>query len=94
METRLLPYMLKLGPVRTPETIGSASFAQCRQTTIGKELMKILQGRMMKLAHSSDRLASLAGLVEEIRRAVVSSQVLMDRLNADDSASKGQSSII
>ncbi|KAG2094649.1 uncharacterized protein F5147DRAFT_657123 [Suillus discolor] len=76
VETGLLPYMLKLG--------------LCQQTTIGQELMNILQGRMMKLEHSSDRLACLAGLVEEIRRAVLSSQALMDRLNTDDSASEGQ----
>ncbi|KAG2141449.1 uncharacterized protein EDB93DRAFT_1105727 [Suillus bovinus] len=94
VETGLLPYMLKLGPVHTPETIGSVSLAECRQMAIGKDLMEILQGRMMKLTHSSDRLACLAGPVEEIMRAVVSSQMLMDRLNADDSASKGQSSIM
>ncbi|KAG1837563.1 hypothetical protein DFJ58DRAFT_846405 [Suillus subalutaceus] len=94
VETGLLPYMLECGPVHLPETIGSASLAQCRQMTIGRELLEILQGRMTNLIRSSDRLAGLIGPVDEITRAVVSSQSLMDWLNTEDSASAVRSSTI
>jgi hypothetical protein len=47
----------------------------------------MLQIRMMNLRHSSDRLTGLVGPIEEITRAVSSSQALIDRLNTDDSAS-------
>ncbi|KAG2106695.1 uncharacterized protein F5147DRAFT_774687 [Suillus discolor] len=56
VETGLLPYMLTVGPVVHPEMIGSASLEQCRQTTIGRELLDILHGRMTNFLRSSDRL--------------------------------------
>ncbi|KAG2113784.1 uncharacterized protein F5147DRAFT_770427 [Suillus discolor] len=87
VETGLLPYMLMVGMVHQPEMVGSAPLEQCRQTTIGRELLEILQGRMTNLLHSSDKLAGLVGPVDELTRAVASSQSLMDQLNADDNAS-------
>lgn len=85
--------MLTLGPVRQPDTVGSASLEQCRQTTIGRELLEILQRRMTNFLSSSDKLAGVVGPVAELTRAVASSQSLMDRLNTDDSASVRSSPI-
>ncbi|KAG2105028.1 uncharacterized protein F5147DRAFT_775348 [Suillus discolor] len=93
VETGHLPYMLTLGPVTKLETIGSASLERCHQTPIGRELLEILQGRMANFLHSSDRLAGLVGPVDELTRAVASSQALMNRLNTDDSASVWSSTI-
>jgi hypothetical protein len=52
--------------------------------------MDILQRKMMNLRRSSDQLTGLVGPIEEITRAVSSSQALIDRLNTDDSASTSQ----
>jgi hypothetical protein len=82
--------MLK-SPDHIPETTGSTtSLAQYHQTPIGRELLQILQGRMRNLIVASDRLAGLAGPIDEITRAVTSSQTLIDRLNTGDSASGAQ----
>jgi hypothetical protein len=86
--------MLKPGPLCVPEMIVLASLAQCCQTNIDRELLEILQGRFANLVYATDRLARLIGLVDEITRAVVSSQSLMDRLNTEDSASAAQSAIM
>ncbi|KAG2148166.1 uncharacterized protein EDB93DRAFT_1250228 [Suillus bovinus] len=93
VETGRLPYMLAHGPVLNPEMIGLASLEQCRQTTIGRELLEILQERMRNFLHSSNRLAGLVGPVDQLTRAVASSQSLMDRLNLDDGASIWSSTI-
>jgi hypothetical protein len=45
---------------------------------------------MRNLIVASDRLAGLAGPIDEITRAVTSSQTLIDRLNTGDSASGAQ----
>ncbi|KAG1724123.1 hypothetical protein EDB19DRAFT_1915683 [Suillus lakei] len=81
VRTSLLPYIAQ-GPDNLPEMIGL-----CHQTQTGRELLDMLQIRMMNLRHSSDWLTGLVGPIEEITRAVSSSQALIDRLNTDDSAS-------
>jgi len=85
--------MLK-GPDLIPQTTGSTSRTQCRQTPIGRELLEMLKGRMMNLTRASDRLARLVGPIDEITRAVTSSQLVMDRLDTEDSASEVESSTI
>ncbi|KAG1803046.1 hypothetical protein EV424DRAFT_1351624 [Suillus variegatus] len=56
VKTCLLLDMLKLSPVLILETIGLTSLEQCHQTTIDRELLEILQERMMNFICSSDRL--------------------------------------
>jgi len=49
---------------------------------------------MTNLTRASDRLARLVGPIDEITRAVTSSQLVMDRLDTEDSASEVESSTI
>ncbi|KAG1717903.1 uncharacterized protein EDB91DRAFT_1090489 [Suillus paluster] len=73
----------QLGPDPLPDTTGSTSLVQCHKTPIGRELLDMLQGRMNNFRSSSDRLAGLVGPIDELTRAVASSQALIDRLNTD-----------
>jgi len=81
MKTGMLPYIMKTPQL--PNGAGSAALPPSYETPIGKELLEMLQGRMVNLRSSTDRLAARIGPVEEITNAVTSSQELINRLNVN-----------
>jgi hypothetical protein len=78
MKTGILPYMVKSPDL--PDGASSTALPPSYETPIGKELLEMLQGRMLNLRGSTDRLAGFIGPVDEIANAVTSSQALIDRL--------------
>lgn len=92
MKTTLLPYMLK-GPDRSIhhpgiDASGSTFLARCRGTPIGRELLEMLQVRMVNLRDASERMAELVGPIHEVSAAVISSEALIDRLTTGESGSE------
>ena len=81
MKTSILPYMMKTPDL--PNAASSTALPPSYETPIGKELLEMLQGRMVNLRSSTDRLVEFIGPVGEITNAVASSQALIDRLNVN-----------
>jgi len=89
MKNGPLPCMLK-GPEPIEPMQGTTGFMrlpQCHETAVGNELLEILQRRIVNFKDSTDALGRLIGPVDELDKAVSSSQALRDRLNVGRGAS-------